>query len=58
MVHKLSKKTDLKVAFFFNSIRGLTAFNSVRNKINVKYIFLGKKNLVEKVAKNIKEKLA
>ena len=58
MVQKLSKKTDLKVAFFFNSIRGLTVLNSLRNKINVKYIFLAKKNLVEKVAKNITEKFS
>ena len=58
MVHKISKEIDLKVAFFFNSERGLAALNSLRDKINVKYIFLAKKNLVEEATKNISEKFS
>ena len=53
MVQRIYKQQDLKLAFFFNSNRGLRSLNYLRKKLDVKCIFLAKKNLDQKILKKI-----
>lgn len=55
MVQKFYKQQDLKLALFFNSRRGLKALKSLRGKLDIKYVFLAKKNLDKKIIKEITE---
>lgn len=53
MVQRFSKKQNLRVVFFFNGIRGLAVLNYLKSKIDVRHVFLAKKNLNNKILKRI-----
>ena len=55
MVQRIYKQQDLKLALFFNSQRGLKVLKSLRGKLDIKYVFLAKKNLDKKIIKEISE---
>ncbi len=55
MVQRIYKQQDLKLALFFNGQRGLKVLKSLRRKLNIKYVFLAKKNLDKKIIKEIAE---
>ncbi len=56
MVQRVFNKIDLNLALFFNGQRGLSVFNSLKDKVNIKCIFIAKKNLDNKNLKKIKKK--
>lgn len=56
MVQRIYKQQELKLAFFFNSDRGLKSLNFLGKKLNIKCIFLAKKNLDKKILKQINNK--
>lgn len=56
MVQRIYKQKKLRLAFFFNSQRGLKVFKSLKGKLDINCIFLAKKNLDKKIIKEIPEK--
>ena len=53
MVQRFSKERSLRVVFFFNSERGLEVLKFLKSKINIKHVFLAKRNLNKKILNKI-----
>ena len=49
MVQRFYKQQELNLAFFFNGQRGLRVLKFLRKKLDIKYVFLAKKNLNKKL---------
>ncbi|MDA7604049.1 formyltransferase family protein [Candidatus Pelagibacter sp.] len=54
MVQRFYKQQELNLGFFFNGQRGLRVLKFLRKKLDIKYVFLAKKNLNKKIIKSIK----